>query len=157
MANQPINNPKEFNDVLRLLETTDLGHSDTFNPLFRILINNDAFLKAVTDTLSQEVSGIQGDLASDYLHVGTDNKSVQETKNLLIDVDTRSVVITRDAGQIASIAVKDSVDNSTIETLSITRTDGQITAASRIVNGKTITYNINRIGGQITSITKGVA
>lgn len=156
MANQPINNPLEYSEILRLLETSDLGHADTFNPLFRILINNDAYLKAVTEELGQEVADILVDMAGAYLMVGADNKSVQETKNLLVDVDTRSVYITREAGQIASIQVKDSVDNSTIETMSISRTDGQLTGVSKVVNGKTITYTINRSDGQIISITKGV-
>jgi len=55
MANQPINDPVTYSEVLRLLETTDLVHKDTFNPLFARLINNDAFIKAFTEQLANDI------------------------------------------------------------------------------------------------------
>ena len=51
MANHAIHNPPDFSPELRVLTTDDRGHSDTFNPLYDRLINNDAFLKALTDLL----------------------------------------------------------------------------------------------------------
>jgi len=52
LADQPIHNPKDFSEVLRLLESTDPAHASTFNPLFETLINNDAFIKAYADALA---------------------------------------------------------------------------------------------------------
>jgi hypothetical protein len=51
MANQIINDPKDYSEVLRLIETTDPNHADTFNPLFKRLLDNSAFLKAAQDAL----------------------------------------------------------------------------------------------------------
>lgn len=55
MANQPINNPYTYSEVLRLLETTDLTHADTFNPLFARLVNNEAFIKAFAEQLANDI------------------------------------------------------------------------------------------------------
>lgn len=55
MADQPIHVPLDFSQALRLLETTDPAHADTFNPLFERLINNDAFLKAFAETLAKDI------------------------------------------------------------------------------------------------------
>lgn len=41
-----------FNEQLRMLETTDPAHANTFNPLFRQLINNDVALKEAFSELS---------------------------------------------------------------------------------------------------------
>lgn len=54
MANQDTTNP-EFISLLRKLETTDPGHADTFNPLFKILINNDVYLKNYINTKIDEL------------------------------------------------------------------------------------------------------
>lgn len=70
MANQSINEPKDYSEVLRLLETSDPSHADTFNPLFERLVNNDAFLKNGVDQLQEsratktEVQEIRDDLES---------------------------------------------------------------------------------------------
>ncbi|MER2126281.1 hypothetical protein [Solibacillus sp.] len=44
MAAQTGSTTTFFPDI-RLIELTDPGHADTFNPLFKVLIDNDAFLK----------------------------------------------------------------------------------------------------------------
>ena len=41
-----------FDELLRMLETTDPAHANTFNPLFRQLINNDVALKEAFSELS---------------------------------------------------------------------------------------------------------
>lgn len=51
MANQVIKNPKEFDQNIRVMLTTDPAHADTFNPLLEKLINNDAYLKDGIDSL----------------------------------------------------------------------------------------------------------
>lgn len=44
MSDHIIKNPKEYDETLRKLETTDPAHANTFNPNFEKLINNDAYL-----------------------------------------------------------------------------------------------------------------
>ncbi|MTV47773.1 hypothetical protein GJ688_02090 [Heliobacillus mobilis] len=56
MANQTIDDPKTYSAVLRQLETTDPAHADTFNPLFKRLINNDEFIKALADQVAQNLA-----------------------------------------------------------------------------------------------------
>jgi|GEM_PF-7055266 len=55
MANHTIHDPPDFSQDLRRLEITDPGHADTFNPVFAQLINNEAFLKSLTDLLMAHV------------------------------------------------------------------------------------------------------
>ncbi|MEN6325778.1 MAG: hypothetical protein ABFD18_06190 [Syntrophomonas sp.] len=55
MVNQPIHDPPDYSPELRVLTPSDRGHSDTFNPLYERLINNDAFLKSLTDLLMVHV------------------------------------------------------------------------------------------------------
>lgn len=54
MANHSIN--KLYSEDLRVLEVTDPGHADTFNPLFKKLVNNDAFLKMMLESLNENVT-----------------------------------------------------------------------------------------------------
>lgn len=44
MANHEIQDPRVFNLDLRKIEVTDPVHADVVNPLFDILLNNDAYL-----------------------------------------------------------------------------------------------------------------
>lgn len=41
-----------FNPDIKVIETTDPGHADTFNPLFKLLIDNDTFLNLTKADLS---------------------------------------------------------------------------------------------------------
>ena len=56
MENFEIKDPPEYNEVLRMLESTDPNHADTFNALFEQLINNDAFLKKLLEKLKEEAT-----------------------------------------------------------------------------------------------------
>lgn len=56
MDNFEIKDPPEYNEVLRMLESTDPNHADTFNALFEQLINNDAFLKKILEKLKEEAT-----------------------------------------------------------------------------------------------------
>ena len=62
MENFTIKEPREYNEVLRMLESTDPNHADTFNVLFEQLINNDAFLKKflekLKETATQSAAGL---------------------------------------------------------------------------------------------------
>lgn len=63
MTNQEIHEPKDYSEEVRKLLTTDPSHADVFNPLFERLINNDVFLKSLTERLIQEHthSGVDGE------------------------------------------------------------------------------------------------
>lgn len=63
MTNQEIHAPADYSEELRKLLTSDPAHADTFNPLFERLINNDVFLKSLTERLIQEHkhSGAEGE------------------------------------------------------------------------------------------------
>lgn len=45
----------EFTEQFRRLETTDPAHAELFNAVFSILLNNDVFLKMISDQLIQEI------------------------------------------------------------------------------------------------------
>ena len=53
MADFDIQDPNVFSEKLRKFETTDKAHADLFNAVVEVLINNDAFLKAVADDYSK--------------------------------------------------------------------------------------------------------
>lgn len=81
MSNHKINN--EFSQELRRLLTSDPAHADTFNPLFQTLINNDAFLKALADSLAeslaqvgQEVEGASQALGKHLADYATDKQKL---------------------------------------------------------------------------------
>lgn len=60
MANHSID--RTYSEVLRQLETTDPSHADTFNPLFKQLLNNIANVKdQVTGQVSVVTFGAKGD------------------------------------------------------------------------------------------------
>lgn len=51
MQDFPITDTPQFSGSLRKLETTDLAHADTFNPLLQTLLDNDNYLKMESDKL----------------------------------------------------------------------------------------------------------
>lgn len=51
----------EFNDLIRKFETTDPAHADLFNTLVGALINNDVFLRNLTNQLLQMIEGHTAD------------------------------------------------------------------------------------------------
>ena len=57
MPNFTIKDPPEYNDEMRMLEPTDLGHARVFNPLFEKLLNNEVFLKLAADILAERIKG----------------------------------------------------------------------------------------------------
>ncbi len=92
-----------------------------------------------------------------YINAGTNNKSTQEVKTLLVKTDTRRIEVTRTSGQISSLAVKDPSDNSTVTSVTVNRTSGQVSSVVATVGTRTITTTVNRTSGQVTSITKAVS
>jgi len=89
--------------------------------------------------------------------LGVNNKSTQEVKTLPIDIDTRSVYVSRTSGLVTGITIKDPTDSSTVETIAINRTGGLVSSLIKVVGGRTIVYTVNRTDGAITSITKAVS
>ncbi len=55
MGNFLVKEPPEFSQELKTLEPTDRAHADVFNALFGQLINNDAFLAALTRKTAEAV------------------------------------------------------------------------------------------------------
>lgn len=122
----------------------------------------DALTK--TDRRAQ-ISGVGAKLAAhladtaahNAVRAGTGNKDTQEVKTLLIETDTRSVEVTRTSGQITGMAVKDPADGATVASVSVTRTLGQVSSIAVTVGTRIVTATINRVSGQVTSITKAVS
>lgn len=95
--------------------------------------------------------------AEAFLQAGTDNKSVQEVKTFFVGIDTRSVKVDRENGQIASMAIKDPSDGSTVVGITVIRENGQISQIQKTVGVRVITIKVNHTNGQVTSITKAVS
>lgn len=58
MANHVIPEEVKFNDLLRMIETTDLVHANTINPLFEQLIQNDVFIKKIAEKLQGDYNSL---------------------------------------------------------------------------------------------------
>ena len=71
MDNFKIKDPPEYNDVLRMLETSDRARADIFNILFEQLVNNDAFLRKFLEKLEETA---KKHIEDDDLHVTAQNK-----------------------------------------------------------------------------------
>jgi len=71
MDNFKIKDPPEYNDVLRMLETSDRARADIFNILFEQLVNNDAFLKNFLEKLEETA---KKHIEDDDLHVTEQDK-----------------------------------------------------------------------------------
>jgi hypothetical protein len=106
-----------------------------------------------------------GDPHTQYLlktaGLGADNTSVIKQIGAVLETDTRSINITRDAttGKISSVTEKDG--GTTIVTSTITRdaTTGLISSFTQVAGGSTVTYTVNRDAttSKVTSITKTVS
>jgi hypothetical protein len=90
---------------------------------------------------------------------GTTNADSDLLYALLVEVDTRSVNITRDAlGKISQIDVKDG--STVVQSFAVTRNaNGKMSTIVETAAGKTITYTIARDSttGKPSTITKTVA
>lgn len=94
MANLPIHSPLDFNTILRMLETTDLSHADTFNPLFERLLNNDAFMNSLISSMKTKLDGIAAN-ANNYVHPSTHPATminVADTKNYFVATTVEGVL-----------------------------------------------------------------
>lgn len=73
MANITIKNPAEYDNKVRKLETTDKAHADIFNGIFEKLVNNQEFLKLITDEAVKHME-------TSEIHVTTENKRYWDDK-----------------------------------------------------------------------------
>jgi hypothetical protein len=104
--------------------------------------------QTITSTWGNTVQGQFEDV------VGLVNNEVTQFIAAIISTDTRTVAITRTAGLVSKIELKDGA--TVVVTYNFIRTAGNITSITEVGDGKTITYTINRTNGLISSITKGV-
>lgn len=77
MDNFKIKDPPEYNDVLRMLETSDRARADIFNILFEQLVNNDAFLRKFLEKLEETA---KKHIEDDDLHVTEQDKELWDAK-----------------------------------------------------------------------------
>lgn len=81
MANQAINNPKDFGEAVRALLKADPVHADLVNPILNRLINNDAYLKEFLEIYRQETVAASrlgdGTIPSTKLATATDADKVK--------------------------------------------------------------------------------
>ncbi len=96
MGNFLVKEPPEYDDKMRMLETTDLGHANVFNPLFEKLLNNEAFLKVVTDAARKHMQDGE-------IHVTTQDKQGWNAK-------AETAAATQDAAGLMSAGDKKKLD-----------------------------------------------
>lgn len=68
MANHVIPENINFNELLRMIETTDLVHANTMNPIFQQLIHNDVFIKKLAETLQGNYNSLSSTVSD---HAGS--------------------------------------------------------------------------------------
>ena len=86
--------------------------------------------------------------------VGTADNQVTPIKALQLDVHARSLEVNRTGGQLSSVVHK--AGEATVKTCTLARVGGQVSGATVVAGGKTITITLNRTGGQVTSVTRSV-
>ena len=77
MDNFKIKDPPEYNEILRMLETSDRARADVFNVLFEQLINNDAFLKKFLDKVKETATE---HIEDDEIHMTAQDKQTWNAK-----------------------------------------------------------------------------
>lgn len=148
MPNQPIHNPKDYNEVLRMLEVTDAVHANVLNPILERLLNNDSFLKSLFDSLSGQLSTLP--------ILGSNNKSVNLFQALNQSIDTRTTVLAYANGRISKVEEKDG--SPVVKTTTITYDDvGRVSKITETAGGKAITLTLSyNTDGTLSSVSKAV-
>jgi len=85
---------------------------------------------------------------------GDGNQDVSLLHALGLQIDTRTLELTRTGGVLTSVVEKDGA--ATVKTVTLNRTGGVLTGVVTVAGGKTITQTLNRTGGVLTSVTKTV-
>ena len=141
MANHELESPNVYSELLRKVETTDRVHADVLNPMFKKLINNDAFLEGrVTLARSEDIAasrvadrslpGIKIKIATDADKIGL-TELKQEVKDAMAGTTT-----------VNSTPGDGSVTQSTIATAAVLGEHLSSNALSKISDS----YVINEMG-----------
>jgi len=104
----------------------------------------------------EDLASLVSSISSSFVATGIDNKSRQQTKALIFGADTRTIAVSRTSGLVTNVYIRDPLDNTLVQGITINRTGGQITSIVSDLGEKTITHTINRTNGLISSITKAV-
>jgi len=104
----------------------------------------------------EDLAALVSSFSASVLSPGSGNKSAQQVKTLFVEIDTRSIFVSRANGQVSSVEVKDPGDSSVVKSITINRVDGVVSSVVSVVGDKTITQSVNRVDGVISSITKAV-
>jgi YD repeat-containing protein len=131
-----------------MLEITDPVHANTLNPMLERLLNNDSYLRALLDSLTNQLST--------FPVLGTDNKAVNLFKALNFSIDTRTAVATHTGGRITKI---DEKDGSTIVKSTTITYDGlgRVSKVTETAGGKTVTTTLSyNADGTLSGVSKAV-
>ncbi|MED4581888.1 hypothetical protein P9578_03745 [Brevibacillus choshinensis] len=170
MPNQPIHSPKDYSEVLRLLEVNDPVHANVLNPLLERLLNNNSFIKAFADELAKritsvqdelivQINGVKVNLLSDLQKravLGENNQSINLFKATNVSIDTRSVTPTYTNGLLTKTVEKDG--NTVVKTTElIYDANGALKNVKVLAGGKTATTTLNyNPDGSFSGTTKAV-
>lgn len=137
MAEFVTKNPPEFSTEMRMLEPNDPGHANVFNPLLEQLLNNDAFLKAVTDLAEQHMKNGE-------IHVTEKDKEYWDRK-------AETTAATQSVAGLMSAGDKQKLDNvaANAEVNQNAFSNIQVGSVTITANGKTSTFTMEA-GDNIT-------
>ncbi|UJF36623.1 hypothetical protein [Paenibacillus hexagrammi] len=152
---------KVFEGTISGYNTTSTGDPSKFDPEAKyfdlVLIAN--YGSTGTGACETVLEWLELTRLPNYAMIGKpSNQSVSTIKGVIAEVDTRSIVVTRDAtGKVQKVEEKDG--SIIVSTTTVARnTLGQITSITEVLGGNTITTTINRnLSGKITSTTKTVS
>lgn len=149
MPNQPIHSPKDFGEVLRMLEVTDPVHANTLNPLLERLINNDSYLRSQITSFSDKLATLPV--------LGADSRAVNLFKALYQSIDTRTTALTYTNGRISKVEEKDGA--TVVKTTTITYDgSGRVSKITETAGGKTVTITLNyNTDGTLAGVSKAVS
>ena len=141
MDNFKIKDPPEYNDVLRMLETSDRARADIFNILFEQLVNNDAFLRKFLEKLEETA---KKHIEDDDLHVTAQNKEDWNAKAETTEAtqSQSGLMSAGDKKKLDNVAENAEVNQNAYSNIKV----GKITISA---NGKTSTLTLEA-GANIT-------
>ncbi len=152
MDNFKIKDPPEYNDVLRMLETSDRARADIFNILFEQLVNNDAFLRKFLEKLEETA---KKHIEDDDLHVTAQNKEDWNAKaeTTAATQSAAGLMSAKDKKKLDGVAENAEVNQnaySNIKVGSVTITANRKTSTLTLEAGANITISADNASKKIT-------
>ncbi len=152
MDNFKIKDPPEYNDVLRMLETSDRARADIFNILFEQLVNNDAFLRKFLEKLEETA---KKHIEDDDLHVTAQNKEDWNAKaeTTAATQSAAGLMSAKDKKKLDGVAENAEVNQnaySNIKVGSVTITANRKTSTLTLEAGTNITISADNASKKIT-------